>query len=289
MKRWISLLAALALLVGMLPVTVWAEEESDSAAGGTCGESLTWTLDESGVLTISGTGDMEDYASHLKTPWTSNRADITGVVVEAGVTSIGECAFSSCGNLTQVTMPETLTSIGMSAFYNCDSLTAVTIPQGVTTLGNGVFKDCASLAEVTIPGTVTEVPDDTFYECRVLTDVTLSEGITALGSSVFYHCTSLEEITLPASMTEIGEQNFVYCTALKTITVAEGSASFYSDASGVLYDAGVTTLICCPAAFTGDYVIPDTVTSPGRIFTNPSPCWWWRRALPALARMLSSI
>ncbi|MCD8389405.1 MAG: leucine-rich repeat protein [Oscillospiraceae bacterium] len=101
-------------------------QSGGSTETGTCGENVTWSLDtDTGVLTISGEGEMEDYSSSSDVPWYSLRESITAVVIEDGVASIGNCAFYYCSNLTSVTIPDSVTSIGYEAFYECTSLTDV--------------------------------------------------------------------------------------------------------------------------------------------------------------------
>ena len=141
-----------------------------SVEGGTCGENVNWTLTNDGVLTISGTGAMADYYSN-SAPWRSFRSQIKTVIMENGVTSIGNNAFYDCTSLTSVTIPSSVTSIGEYAFYNCSSLTSVTIPNGVTSIGYRAFDNCTSLTSVTIPNSVTSIGWDAFSGCSALTDV----------------------------------------------------------------------------------------------------------------------
>ncbi len=83
---------------------------------GTCGENLTWTFEEATkTLTISGSGDMPNYS--YESPWSTY--GIKTVVIESGVTSIGECAFIRCFNLASITIPNSVTSIGNWAFVDC--------------------------------------------------------------------------------------------------------------------------------------------------------------------------
>lgn len=92
---------------------------ASAESSGNCGDSgsnVTWSLDDNGTLTISGSGKIEDYRSDIDQPWYSNRSDITSVVIEPGVTSIGSLAFYKCSNLTSITIPSGLTSIGEMAF-----------------------------------------------------------------------------------------------------------------------------------------------------------------------------
>ncbi|MCD7903255.1 MAG: leucine-rich repeat domain-containing protein, partial [Oscillospiraceae bacterium] len=114
---------------------------------GTCGENVTWTL-EDGVLTISGEGEMEDYA-YGGTPWYSQLESVTTVVIGNGVTSIGEYAFYGCSSIESITISTSVTSIGSSAFEDCTSLMSITIPNSMTSIGSYAFEDCTSLTSIT--------------------------------------------------------------------------------------------------------------------------------------------
>ncbi len=127
------------------------------SSSGKCGKNLTWTLDDDGLLTISGTGAMEDY--YYVAPWGSS---VKAIVINQGVTSIGGHAFSNCSSLTSVTIPDSVTSIEGSAFYDCRSLTSVTIPDSVTSIGGSAFSGCSSLTSVTIPDSVTSIGGSAF-------------------------------------------------------------------------------------------------------------------------------
>ena len=121
--------------------------------------SVSWTLNTDGVLTISGTGEMENYAYNGAVPWYDYNQDITEAVIEDGVTSIGVYAFYSCTNLTSVTIPDSVTSIGEYAFVGCNALKAVIVERAetLTALGSNAFVyydyeagDTAILPNVTI-------------------------------------------------------------------------------------------------------------------------------------------
>lgn len=141
-------------------------------ASGTCGDALTWTLSNGGVLTISGTGEMENYGYYSKAPWYSYRLEITSVSVKNGVTSIGCSAFNACNNITSVAIPASVTTIGAEAFYLCTSLTSVAISEGVTSIGHYAFNNCTSLASVIIPVSVTAIDSDIFTGCTGLSMIT---------------------------------------------------------------------------------------------------------------------
>lgn len=116
---------------------------------GNCGASLTWDLTD-GVLTISGTGAMTDFASASAQPWKDYTSIITSVVVEDGVTTIGTSAFRGFTKMTSVSLPAGLTSIGASAFYGANnaSFTTITFPASLTSIGNDAFYNCTNIATI---------------------------------------------------------------------------------------------------------------------------------------------
>ena len=213
---------------------------ASAASSGNCGDSgsnVTWLLDDNGTLTISGSGKIEDYRSDIDQPWYSNRSDITSVVIEPGVTSIGSQAFYECSNLTSITIPSGLTSIGEQAFGNCTGLTSITIPSGFISIG-----------------------DYAFWNCTGLTSITIQNGVTSIGTGAFWNCTGLTSITIPSSVTSIGVNVFYNCTGLTDITVDSNNSSFCSE-SGVLFNKDKTTLIYYPLGKNdSSYTIPDGVT-----------------------------
>ena len=254
------------------------------AQSGTCGDNLTWTLSDS-VLTISGTGTMEDYVYSSDVPWHDYRSSILSVIISDGVTSIGNRAFRKCSSLTFVTIPNSVTSIGEWAFYDCSKLTSVTIPNSVTSIGNGAFAYCSSLTSVTIPNSVTSIGDDAFYNCKSLTSVTIPNSVTSIGEYAFNYCSSLTSVTIPNSVTSIGDYAFWYCSSLTSVTIGNSVTSIgdyafnycssltsinvaddnpnYCSMDGVLFNKDKTTLIQYPGGKQGAYIIPNSVTSVG--------------------------
>ncbi len=128
----------------------WAQTQWES---GSCTVTLS-----NGTLTVSGKGTMADYMYNSDRPWDNNRNDITSVVVESGVTSVGFNAFYFFSNMTSVTLPEGLTAIGGMAFSGCSSLTSITIPSTVTSIGASAFMSCSAISDVNLyanPGNLT--------------------------------------------------------------------------------------------------------------------------------------
>ena len=191
--------------------------------------NLTWKLDADGTLNISGTGAMKDYDSDSNPSPIYNNSDVKEVVIEDGVTSIGNKAFDSCSSLTSITIPNSVTSIKAATFYGCTSLTSITIPDGVTSIGYATFTGCSSLTSITIPDSVTSIGYATFTGCSSLTSITIPDSVTSIGYATFAGCSSLTSITIPDSVTSIGESAFSNCSSLQTISLSCKSTLKRSD------------------------------------------------------------
>ena len=212
-RRLISILLALFCLTLLLTANVFAAESETS---GTCGEALTWTLSEDDTLTISGNGPMEDYTSCG--PWGTS---VKTVIMEAGITRIGNRAFQGCA-LTTVSIPSSVTEIGNNTFANCTKLQEITLPDSVTSMGTYVFSRATSLTTVTLSAGLESIPDYAFNCCDVLADITIPENVTAIGSNAFFRCYGLIDITLGDQVETLGSGAFMYCTGLSTITFGSG-------------------------------------------------------------------
>ena len=221
-------------------------------------DNLTWKLYEDGTLTISGTGAMKNYNySDNQSPVYIN-SSVKKVVIEDGVTSIGNDAFSNCSGLISITIPNSVTSIGNDAFYYCTSLTSITIPDSVTSIGSSAFRDCTSLTTITIPNSITSIGEAAFGNCISLTSITIPESVTSIGNYAFSGCSSLTSITIPDNVTSIGECAFSYCTSLTNITIPDSVTSIGNKAF-----SDCTSLT--------NITIPDSVTSIGnKAFYNCS-------------------
>ena len=228
-----------------------AEEIVDS---GTCGENLTWTMERNGVLSISGTGSMTDYLWEVKVPWYAYSEYIDSVVIDNGVTNIGDYAFYGCSKLSEISIPDKVTKIGDSAFEGCDKLTAIDIPNEVTYIGNYAFNGCSSLTRIDIPSKVTYIgsyafsnsgnlsainvaEDNTSYHSidGVLFDSSsiiycpgkdreayiIPEGIMNIAGSAFSDCVNLKQVEIPDSVTYIGGWAFAGCSSLTSIDLPE--------------------------------------------------------------------
>jgi len=208
----------------LIPCMVYAEVYSGVA--GDC----KWSLNTvTGVLTINGKGEM---GSTLPT-WLKYRYSIKCVLLENGVTSIGEEAFDDCSSLTSVTIPNSVTSIGKYAFRGCSSLTSVTIPNSVTSIGGYAFGECSSLTSVTIPNSVTSIGDCAFRGCSSLTSVAIPNSVTEIGVFAFYTCVNLETvISYSKNPPYLSSKTFPLNCKLY---IPDGTRSIYSSANWDTY------------------------------------------------------
>ncbi len=201
---------------------------------GSCGTNVNYSLDSDGVLTISGTGEMndDDYSS---VPWYSNQDTIKTVIIEKGVASIGDYAFCGCRSLTSVTIPDSVMSIGSFSFLDCHSLTSVTIPNSVTNIGESAFDNCTSLTSVEFcdNSQLKSIGISAFINCRALKSINFGENnqLIDIGYRAFANCQSLVSITIPDNVRQIKYWTFMNCFSLASVTFGDsvtyiGGAAF---------------------------------------------------------------
>ena len=223
------------------------------------GETIFWELETNGMLMITGTGEMDDYNvgsyydESTHSPLKKYCESITQLVIEDGITTIGngvfwECinlksvelpegiekigddAFYKCSGLEEIYLPDDLKSIGESAFYNCVALKEIIMPDSVETIKNSVFSDCRSMTSIKISKGIKEIPNSMIFNCVSLKSIEIPENVTNIDKSAFLYCESLESIVIPGNVTNIGEEAFGGCESLKSVTIQEGVASIGEEA-----------------------------------------------------------
>lgn len=231
------------------PVTGWVLPK----ARGTCGENVTWVLDNGGTLTIKGSGAMTDYSFAAAKPWESYITEIQAVDVQEGVTSVGAYAFNyyptAYSNLKSLKTASSVKTIGSDAFDQCSTLTKVNLAEGLENIGQNAFRK-TGITSVKIPSSVASIANNAFNNCKSLTSVELCNGVQTLGGNVFNGCSGLTELSIPDSVTAIGMQCFSACTGLTNVAFGSGLET-------------ITRYAFSSCTSLNNVVIPDTVTSIG--------------------------
>lgn len=265
---------------------------SDSVliAYGTCGDNLSWTLDDTGLLNIRGSGEMTHYETVdpvnniVNSPWFSHIKTITSVSIGENVTSIGIGAFSFAVNLNSITIPASVTNIAPWAFNGCSCLSEILVESG-----NSIFfsvdgvlytKDMTSLicypagkagASYNIPDSVTVISASAFWGCESLTSINIPNGVTSIEDQAFSRCGVLQ-LDIPDSVTSIGTYAFSVCNSLTSVRLparltelAEAIFAWSPNLSEITIPENVTSIGA--NAFSGTKIaaisIPDGVTSIG--------------------------
>ena len=224
---------------------------SDITAWGNCGPNLQWQLNTSGVLTVTGSGEMYDLYDN-GAHWDDYSSQIKKAVLPDGLTSIGYGAFMYCYNMTEVNVPDSVRRIGNAAFSYCSSLSRITLSNNLESLGMLAFEGCSGLKEILLPEGLKRLSYGAFMYCSSLTTVTLPNTLISIGDQAFSDC-PIEQIQLPGTLKTLGYGAFA-STGLTEITLPEGLTELRDYA-----------LVNC---FLEKLTVPSTVTKLGCSFVS---------------------
>lgn len=292
LKKIISSVLVAVTLVSVAPMSEikdlninldWLDFSTKSSAikSGQCGDNVFYTIDEeTGILTISGSGDMEDSDNYYYSPF-ARKNTIKQVVIENNVTSIGSFSFYECTNLASITIPDSVTKIGYAAFSGCSGLKDTVVPNSVKELGKYAFESCTSLTNVALSNNISCIDDNTFESCSSLINISIPEGVSYINNSAFMACTNLTKIIIPNSVLKIGIFAFSSCSKLVDITIPDtdiiikssafSGTGIYNDPSNwredVLYIG--SHLIAAKKSVAGSIAVEDgTITIAESAFEN---------------------
>ena len=216
--------------------------EPSIIAEGECGSAVNWTLDDTGTLWITGTGEIFDYSTGTA-PWYDRRGSITSIVVEDGVESLGNYSFENCDHLVALTLPESLHGFGFYAVCGCENLEELLIPGYINCLWNHAIYDCeklhvslyqrgsfilSQLREYNIPFTVLDADSDYIYieggrtiSAYLGSDpiVFIPEGVTRIYNNAFAYIDEIETVMIPECITVIEGDAFKNCISLKSVSL----------------------------------------------------------------------
>ena len=233
-KRTVSLLLVAVTLISMCQCSLSVFAATNDETQVNENQGITYSVDdENKTLTISGTGEMENYDSNTP-PWSSYRNSVTKIVIKDGVTSLGKYAFYNFIALEKIEIPSSVKSIGYDCFSKCESLKEITLPKSLTSLKPSTFYGCTSLEKIEIPSSVKSIGYECFSYCKSLKTVIIEEGCESIENYAFENCTALENIIIPVSVHSIGDYAFCKCTALEKIEIplsvhSIGDYAFCSD------------------------------------------------------------
>ena len=233
MKKTLSFLLAFVML---FVSACAAASAADAVETGSCGEGVSYTLYSDKSLKISGSGKMSDYKNN-GSPFAGKAVE--KVVIDSGVTSIGNDAFSECSGISEVSIPASVTSIGEWAFAGCVKLKSIEIPSGVKSIGAHAFDGCAGLVSAS-----------------------MVKGLLTIENHAFDGCAGLKSITVPESVTSVGQSAFAGCVSLAAINVSAGNKR-YSGNGKCLIDNDTHTLVLACRTGLASLTVPDGVEKIG--------------------------
>ena len=258
---------------------------------------IYWDFDEeTGTLTISGTGRMDDYTESSEyAPWYDCKEEITSVIIEDGIIYIGENSFRDCQALVSVSLPETLEEIGSYAFRGCDALTEIELPESLVSIDKYAFYGCDALTQIDIPAGVTLIEEGAFLLCEGLENINADEGngvyasdngivfskdmsslivypagktvssytvpdrVTDIADYAFSGNLNIQQVNISENVENIGDFAFYCCRSLLEINLSSSNKNYTSE-DGVLFTGDMQTLICYPCGITDtSYEVPDGV------------------------------
>lgn len=205
---------------------------SDVLAEGTLA-GLSWSLARSGVLTISGSGELPELANDdTSVPWKKHSDIIIEVVIKSGVTGVGSGAFTGCTALKKVSISDTVKKLDLNAFSGCTALEAFAVEDGneayasadgvLFNAGKTLLISCpvGKTGAYTVPETVTEIEKSAFAASGV-ESVSMSDAVNAVGEGAFSNCSKLKSAVLPKGLKELKKSLFSGCSALEAISIPD--------------------------------------------------------------------
>ena len=287
-NKAIAVLLALLMVtttISVFPLTVLSAEGTEEPVGATSGTSgdCTWT-NNNGHVTISGEGRMADYRYYTDSPWYGQ--GVKSVVIEQGVTNVGNRAFTFCYDLESVSMADSVTEIGYYSFGNCKLLSEISLSNSLQKIGGSAFLNNRKLNNVVIPASVTSIGEDVFKSCESMTNISVDSANTVydsrdncnaiiktesntliygfpgtvipnsvrtIGEKAFYYIDSITSVTIPDGVTTIEEDAFLGCYNLKTVSLPDSVSSIEDSA---FQSCSKLTSVHIPAGLTeiGKYV-----------------------------------
>ena len=256
---------------------------------GMCGEDVSWSLDDNGTLTLAGTGFTYDYDTldAYSTPWYDSTVEITKIIIEPGITRIGDAVFSYCEQLTDISIPDSVSEIGQEAFFNCFNLKQIDLPENIKvsmysfyfcgieniyipegfTCESGIYDNpfggCTNLEKIEVS------PDNLYFHAEngVLYDdkmdviicyppskrgdsFTIPDTVSTLGNKAFRTSKYLSTIVVPDNVTSIEAEVFYACEKLESVVLPENAALVVENGSFLFRECSNLKSVTLPKTLT---------------------------------------
>lgn len=224
MKKVLCILLSVMLVMCAFGTTAFAAVGSTVATGDASGTTgaCSWSFSSATkTLRIYGNGAMADTPESSPIPWMEYGAET--VIIENGVTHIGNNSFFMNTSIKQLSIADSVKSIGDNAFSYCTSLTTLTLPKNLETIGTAAFMGCSGITgEIVIPDDLEDVGKDAFRSCRSISKVSLGAKTDYVSESAFMDCYMLESADCK-NVTTISKYAFKNCINLQKIDVSSAS------------------------------------------------------------------
>ncbi|MGN1195958.1 MAG: leucine-rich repeat protein, partial [Acutalibacteraceae bacterium] len=172
------------------------------------------------------------------TPWYDYTYDIQSVVIEEGITHIGDYAFAFFMDMTSVQLPQSLVSIGIGAFAYCTSLQAIDLPNGLEEIGEAAFLYCFEISQLAIPQSVETIGGMAFYMLLSLESLDFpGSSVNLSEEGVFGMLIDLKELTIPEDAAEREDLNYLFATSFKIENIYNYSDSIVSSDKTCYFDS----------------------------------------------------
>ena len=224
-------------ICGISLIEFEVEDSAPAAPANSCGDGVIWELND-GEMTISytgtGTGAMENYSYYTKTPWYNSRKSITSIIIQDGVTTVGNYSFMDLENLQSVVIGNDVVTIGSHAFEQCGtSFTSLTLGNSIVEIGEQAFINNSRITSINFPSTLQTIGEDAFYGCTKISSLTIPSSVTSIGDYAFGGCSLIAYIIAePTTPPSTEENTFISIVTPSYIPlyVPNGSVAAYTAA-----------------------------------------------------------
>lgn len=215
--------------------------------GNITGDITTWADAINGISGGGSVATNHGFTGEIINTKSVGIRNYTTIVVDDGITALGDYAFSDFQEVTSVYIPDTVTVINTNAFYNCKKLSSIRLPNNIKQIMANVFYGCNELASIKIPDSVFLLGTQAFRNCTSLEEVVAPVSVTTIRGSIFYGCTNLKRVIFEGDIiTSVGATTFRDCTSLEVVDLSNCSTVIKLDNVSAFQNVPTTCKIVVP-------------------------------------------